>query len=656
MAPEAWTLVSPDATSEILLIHTVICGMGIGVSVILLRALLSLRRSGEALPGLGIMIWTMLITELLRAGWLGFQWFSRPAPPLLDVLAFITGFIVLAGVPVIVSAKYLPKEGASSVAPQPWVWLQRAMVLTAVIGFAVLLGAIRLRLRTAVFLGPAAAYILTAIFLLSRIFFYRHLQVRRRPLLLFVIFMVSGLSVLAGVGLFTIVSGVRIRQSLSLTSLNGAGLVLVLCGIVFLFANVRLADVIVKRAMHTVAWTCASLLTWLAIMQIGGLSLGVHRTAQELLCLLLVCTVLLLAPQAKRGLDRWVDQWVFDQPDLQAAVSALWGKLLEIENQDQEQAFLLTENYLQHILELSAVRVVPLNNFTSVDLIHTRPGAHFISQSSAIAHVLSPPANIVIPLFVDGSAEHLIALSQGVVRPPLTAWEIGFLERIAGRLQIWLGMRAASDRARHEASLQEELASAELRALRAQVNPHFLFNSLNTIADLAVIAPSQAEEMTVRLSSVFRYVLVNTDRHFTPLEKEIEFARSYLQIEQTRFGERLTVEFDIDSATLDEEVPTLLLQPLIENALKHGIAPRREGGTLTICSRKTGESIFLSVTDDGVGLQHRVAPSERSTRVGVENVINRLKTAYGGRASFTLRRREQGGTEALIVIRKGQSV
>ena len=267
---------------------------------------------------------------------------------------------------------------------------------------------------------------------------------------------------------------------------------------------------------------------------------------------------------------------------------------------------------------------------------------------------MSPAADLVVPLFVEGKAEYVITLSPGVVRPPLTFLETDFVERVVGRIQVKLGMLLAQELAQREAAFREQLAGAELRALRAQVNPHFLFNSLNTIADLTVVAPDKAEEMTMRLAAVFRYVLVNTDRHFISLKEEVEFARSYLHIEQTRFGDRLKVNFELDAATLEQEIPTLLLQPLIENALKHGLAPRREGGTLTIRTRCEADSISIFIIDDGVGMQTRPESAERSTRVGVENVSNRLRTAYSGRASFALRQREQGGMEASIVIPRGQ--
>ena len=287
------------------------------------------------------------------------------------------------------------------------------------------------------------------------------------------------------------------------------------------------------------------------------------------------------------------------------------------------------------------------------------PARTSLPRPANCARALSPPASIVVPLFLEGEVDHVIVLSPGDVRPPLTAVETGFVESVGGQVQIRLGMLLAEQRrteqVRRETVFREELSDAELRALRAQVNPHFLFNSLNTIADLTVTAPDQAEEMTLRLSAVFRYVLVNTDRHFTSLKEELEFARSYLHIEQTRFGDRLKVNLDIDPATLGQTIPTLLLQPLIENALKHGLSPKREGGSLTIRSELVADGISISVSDDGVGLRARCKePNDRSTGVGVENVSNRLRTAYGGSASFTLRPRKEGGTEALIVIPTGQ--
>ena len=132
---------------------------------------------------------------------------------------------------------------------------------------------------------------------------------------------------------------------------------------------------------------------------------------------------------------------------------------------------------------------------------------------------------------------------------------------------------------RLEGRLSQQLAQAELRALRAQINPHFLFNSLNTIAALIVSEPEKAEMITMRLSSIFRYVLLHADRPLSSLDEEMGFLRTYLDIEQIRFGERLLVEFDVESSITQTAVPTLILQPLVENAIKHGVA--RKGGQMS---------------------------------------------------------------------------
>jgi two-component system LytT family sensor kinase len=583
------------------------------------------------------MIWFMLLTEILRAIWLGFLWLSKPAPLSLDLVSFFTSFVVLAGIPMTVSARYLPKQTASQTAPRSWRWMQRAMEVIALLGFAVLLFAVRYRIRGLIVFGPAAAYVLISLLFLSRVLFYRHLQVRRRPLLMFAVFMVTGLLVVSVNAIYSIVSGVRIRQSSPLSTLNAAGLTLIFCAVIFLFANLRLADVVVKRCLAIVVCTCASVATWLATTHCTLLPGGSRNAPRELLCLGILFAVIALAPVSMRRLNFWIDAWVFQQPDFSAATTRVWEQIIDLHN--QEAVFRKTEYLLQEILGLAAVNIVSTAN---------------IGKSGSARDTPATSLNTLVPIFLDGKTDHSIALRAGAVRPPLTQLELDFVERVAGRIQIRLGTLLAAERTRREALFREELTSAELRALRAQVDPHFLFNSLNTIADLAVIAPARAEEMTLRLSAVFRYVLVNTDRHFASLSEELEFARSYLDIEQMRFGDRLQVLFDIDAATLSQPIPTLLLQPLIENALKHGLAPRRSGGTLVIASKSSAQSICISIADNGVGLSQKKVPSERSTGVGVENVTNRLKLAYGGRASFTLLQRESGGAEALIVIPKGQ--
>ncbi len=185
---------------------------------------------------------------------------------------------------------------------------------------------------------------------------------------------------------------------------------------------------------------------------------------------------------------------------------------------------------------------------------------------------------MLVPVAVDGHMRYVIALCPGLGRRTLLSGEVQFLRTVARQLGVRVhhleGEAAARQQALRESLLRNQLTEAELRALRAQVNPHFFFNSLNTIADLIVTNPTNAERMTLRLASIFRHVLAQTDRQFMSLHEEFDFMRNYLQIEQERFGPRLTVNMSLDPSIAHENIPTLLLQPLVENALKHGLAPK----------------------------------------------------------------------------------
>jgi two-component system LytT family sensor kinase len=187
-----------------------------------------------------------------------------------------------------------------------------------------------------------------------------------------------------------------------------------------------------------------------------------------------------------------------------------------------------------------------------------------------------------------------------------------------------------------------DLAEARLAALRMQLHPHFLFNTLNAIT---VLARDGENETVVRmltlLSDLLRDVL-RTDRGGEiRLDEELAFARRYLDIEMIRFADRLTVHEDIDAALLGAKVPTFVLQPLIENALRHGVAPKAAGGSVTIGARMLGEQIELSVEDDGVGLSSPVKYG-----VGLTNTAARLRELFGDDASLVV----NGATRATVLM------
>ena len=197
------------------------------------------------------------------------------------------------------------------------------------------------------------------------------------------------------------------------------------------------------------------------------------------------------------------------------------------------------------------------------------------------------------------------------------------------------------------ARLETQLAQAQLDALRAQLHPHFLFNTLNTVSVLMQEDVAAANRTLVRLSELLRLTLRSTDAHEVPLKQELEFLRSYLEIEQTRFQNRLRVRMDIDPAALDAQVPNLLLQPLVENAIRHGIAQRVEAGTVEIRAARRNGAVELCVRDDGAGVR---GDEQCGSGIGLANTRARLAKLYGDAHRFELAPAEGGGLAVTISI------
>ncbi len=199
-------------------------------------------------------------------------------------------------------------------------------------------------------------------------------------------------------------------------------------------------------------------------------------------------------------------------------------------------------------------------------------------------------------------------------------------------LKVWNALRL-------EIKLEEQkhlLLEARLDALQRQINPHFLFNTLNSIASLVRSKPELAREMTVKLANILRALLKDHDT-YVPLSHELSFTDDYLDIEVVRFGpDKLHVEKDIDPKTLDVLEPSILLQPLIENSIKHGLEPRIHGGTVTLRSRLEGDRVSIEVADDGVGIVARPegALPRQGNGIGMQNVRERLEVLYGQQARF----------------------
>ncbi len=192
------------------------------------------------------------------------------------------------------------------------------------------------------------------------------------------------------------------------------------------------------------------------------------------------------------------------------------------------------------------------------------------------------------------------------------------------------------------------LLQARMVALQNQINPHFLFNTLNTISSLVRFDPDTAREMIIKLATILRRLLSSTDS-FVPLREELEFIDNYLDIEVVRFGrDKLRVLKELDPASLEVMVPSMLLQPLVENCLKHGLSPKVEGGSITLRSRVIKSQLIIEVEDDGVGMaEHLLAQPDGfgGTGIGMANVAERLKVLYGDAAKMMIESREGVGTQ-----------
>jgi signal transduction histidine kinase len=206
--------------------------------------------------------------------------------------------------------------------------------------------------------------------------------------------------------------------------------------------------------------------------------------------------------------------------------------------------------------------------------------------------------------------------------------------------QAFLYFRESQDR-------EFQLQQAELQTLKTQLHPHFLFNTLNAIAALVYVSPPAATRTISQLSDLLRFTLHNNKTQEVTLKEELDFLRKYLQIQQTLLQERLDVDWAIDPETLDALVPNMILQPLVENSIRHGIAPKEGGGRIEIFSRRVNDQLLLEIRDDGVG-----APSitKKGAGIGLTNSRTRLEHLYGEAQKFDVKTPAHGGWCVTMLI------
>jgi signal transduction histidine kinase len=228
-------------------------------------------------------------------------------------------------------------------------------------------------------------------------------------------------------------------------------------------------------------------------------------------------------------------------------------------------------------------------------------------------------------------------------------WEMMTYWAVIGASHAFHFHQESQKQALTAAQLQTRLAEASLQSLQRQLHPHFLFNTLHTISALIPRDPDAADAMLAELSDLLRLTLDRIGTQEVALKEELDFVQKYLDIERTRFGDRLQVDFAIGPDTLDARVPNMLLQPLVENAIRHGIARKIGGGRVDISARRDGDMLMLAVRDTGPGLPV-AATSPLSTGVGLANTRSRLEHLFGDRHRLEFTEPPGGGLLVSIVI------
>jgi signal transduction histidine kinase len=303
--------------------------------------------------------------------------------------------------------------------------------------------------------------------------------------------------------------------------------------------------------------------------------------------------------------------------------------------------------HLVHILTLGAL--------TGSVVWVTRRTATWRAWSRIALHVALAVAFAGLVMLVGSTALRGSDLA-GLSARPLATFELHFLAYFAvlalthavDLFAWWRDQRLDEARlAARSARLETQLARTELQILRSQLDPHFLFNALHVISELVHVDPSRADRMVARLGDLLRMSAALARSSDVALRKELEFVNAYLEIQEARFGGKLRVVRHVDSATLDAAVPSLVVQPLVENAIRHGTSRRAGGGQIEIVTRRVGSSLIIEVLDNGPGLPADQLPDEG---IGIGHTRARLAHLYGADGELELEPRLGGGTAARLRI------
>ncbi len=332
-----------------------------------------------------------------------------------------------------------------------------------------------------------------------------------------------------------------------------------------------------------------------------------------------------------------------------------WGLYAMAGTDWQRGGWRLWEGVYEATLNLSAPMVVGLLTLPWVRWLQGRPasgvarlGLHALGVAVFIFLWLALEVGLAWLLF---GTEHASALLEQRVLWRAVWGVFVYLALVfgfGGALHARRAQHVAVSAARAEAAL----VRAELAAINGKLNPHFLFNTLNTLLMLTRRDPAAAEDALLRFARMMRHVLDSTraSQDRVALRDELDFVRDYLALESLRLGPRLKVRWELDDAVLDDEVPPLTLQPLVENAVQHGLAPQLEGGELHIRAERAGGLLRLLVRDDGAGCEWPPRPAAPGRGVGLSALQRRFELDYGGRARLQVRSAPGQGFEVEVLI------
>jgi two-component system LytT family sensor kinase len=386
-----------------------------------------------------------------------------------------------------------------------------------------------------------------------------------------------------------------------------------------------LADLFLKQALTLIAVVVLVLGVWVAV---SPLVLAGDPTAVGLLLVAWVATALCF-PGIRRGVTAFVDRIVLSRASTADVLDQLTAAVAEAQSEDA-------------VVAEACKRLTPAINATTIDwTARNVQGDEELASNQVVVWTAHPP-------------QYVLSVGPLVGGRRLLSGDRSMLERatvvIGRRIEAVRFMSERYERMNREREIRSLATEAELRALRAQVNPHFLFNALTTIGYLIQTAPPRALATLMKLTTLLRSVL-RSEGEFTTLGRERELIECYLEIERARFEERLRVDIQIPAELLDTPIPALIVQPLVENAIKHGVAPARSGGTIWVSAKAprgpTG-MVHISVRNTGTPLGPRRVAS--AGHLGLRSIEQRLRCHYGSRAVLTLTRAGDGSTMAELIL------